>query len=152
MRARPAKAALYAVLLGFAAVVGRRGRGNRTRGEPAPAPAGLVEPTVQVGATGRGRRLSRKRLGLALLVAAPLLAGAASVWWARGQSWGNAAFVAVGVVLAGLAFWKLTRWQAEAAQGQTTDKSPFELENEARRTLAEALGGLFLVVGLAVTW
>ncbi len=34
----------------------------------------------------------------------------------------------------------------------TRRKSRFELENAARRTLAQALGGLLLVVGLAATW
>jgi uncharacterized protein YjbI with pentapeptide repeats len=58
----------------------------------------------------------------------------------------------VGVVVAGLAFWKVPQFQANAARRQEGTKSQFELENEARRTLAEALGGLFLVIGLAVTW
>ncbi len=64
------------------------------------------------------------------------------------------ALVALGMLLAALAFWRLPEWQAEAARRHRRggDKSHFELENEARRTLAEALGGLFLVVDLAFTW
>ena len=62
------------------------------------------------------------------------------------------ALVAVGVVLVVLAFWKLPQWQAEAAQRHGSEKSAFELENDARGTMADALGGLFLVVGLAATW
>ena len=62
------------------------------------------------------------------------------------------ALVGVGVVASGLAFWALPRWQAEEARDQGSDKEPFELENEARKTLAQALGGLFLVIGLAATW
>ena len=65
MGARLAKAALYAVLLGFAVVFGRRGRGNHTRAAAAANPEPAPEPPVQVEATGRDRRRGRKRLGVA---------------------------------------------------------------------------------------
>ena len=62
------------------------------------------------------------------------------------------ALVVVWTVLVGLGFWKFPQWQVEAAQRHRSDKSDFELEIDARKTLAEALGGLFLVIGLAATW
>jgi uncharacterized protein YjbI with pentapeptide repeats len=60
----------------------------------------------------------------------------------------------IGLALAAacLMFWKLPQLQADDARRLGDPKPRFELENEARRTLAEALGGLFLVIGLAVTW
>ena len=63
------------------------------------------------------------------------------------------ALVVLGAFLVGIGLWKLPQWQAEVAHARDDQtKSRFELENEARKTFAEAVSGLLLVVGLAVTW
>jgi uncharacterized protein YjbI with pentapeptide repeats len=63
------------------------------------------------------------------------------------------ALVALGALVVVLGFWRIPKWQADGALNHPDNKkSRFELENEARKTLGEALSGLFLVVGLAVTW
>src|SRR5215211_4877828 len=74
---------------------------------------------------------------------------------------GTAQIVAVGLVgvlWVGLGFWRIPLWQAEQAtlaqrsEDVTETKTFFEFENSARDTLGKALSGMFLVVGLAVTW
>jgi uncharacterized protein YjbI with pentapeptide repeats len=63
------------------------------------------------------------------------------------------ALVALGALLLILSLWRIPYWQAEIAQARPDKtKSQFEQENEARKTLAEAVSGLLLVVGLAATW
>ncbi len=52
--------------------------------------------------------------------------------------------VAVGVVLA---LWLLPKWQVGRSQGLTPDNQ-FDRENEARRTLAQIIGGVFVLAGL----
>jgi len=43
--------------------------------------------------------------------------------------------------------WKLPRWQAGRSEG-LSDENRFDRENEARKTLAQILGGVFLLIGL----
>src|SRR5215211_1523031 len=43
------------------------------------------------------------------------------------------ALVVLGVALAGLGFWKVPQWQAEAAHRREPKRSRFDLENEARK-------------------
>jgi hypothetical protein len=43
--------------------------------------------------------------------------------------------------------WKVPKWQVDGLQG-TTYGNRFEREYEARKTIAQVLGGLFLLVGL----
>jgi uncharacterized protein YjbI with pentapeptide repeats len=63
-------------------------------------------------------------------------------------------FVLVGILVlsAILALWKLPQLQARAALRRNPECDLFKLENDARTTLAQALAGLFLLAGLAVTW
>ncbi|HYI24835.1 MAG TPA: pentapeptide repeat-containing protein [Thermomicrobiales bacterium] len=57
----------------------------------------------------------------------------------------------LGVLVTALVVWFVPRWQADAAH-DLKNTSRTEYENEARKTVAEVLGGLLLVTGLAVTW
>ena len=57
----------------------------------------------------------------------------------------------LGVVVVILVVWFVPRWQADDAH-DLKNMSRTEYENETRKTVAEVLGGLLLVTGLAVTW
>jgi pentapeptide repeat protein len=46
--------------------------------------------------------------------------------------------------------WQVPKWQVASAHLVGTEAA--KLENDARQTLAQALGGLFVLVGLAATW
>jgi hypothetical protein len=50
-------------------------------------------------------------------------------------------------ILVVLALWLLPRWQAERSQGLTPE-SRFDRENEARKTLAQIIGGVLVLAGL----
>ena len=50
-----------------------------------------------------------------------------------------------------LAMWKLPRWQVSRSRGLTADNQ-FERENEARKTIAQAFGGLLLLVGFYTSY
>jgi hypothetical protein len=50
-------------------------------------------------------------------------------------------------VLLIITLWKLPRWQVAHSAGLTTENR-FDRENEARKTLAQILGGIFLLAGL----
>ncbi len=73
----------------------------------------------------------------------------ASLWRILEGQW---AIVAVGV-LGFLCFvlWKIPKWQV-ASVGQLPPKDVFELRNEARKTLAQILGGILLAAGLYFTY
>ena len=46
-----------------------------------------------------------------------------------------------------LALWKIPKWQVQQFVGLTAEKH-FEYENEARKTLAQILGGIIVLGGL----
>jgi uncharacterized protein YjbI with pentapeptide repeats len=57
------------------------------------------------------------------------------------------AFVAVLLAVAIFAIWKVPHWQVAHSQGLSA-ANRFERENEARTTLAQIIGGVFLLAGL----
>jgi hypothetical protein len=59
--------------------------------------------------------------------------------------------VLVGSLFALFILWKWPKWQVESVS-QCTPQERFQLENEARKTLAEVIGGLVLISGLFFTW
>jgi hypothetical protein len=56
-------------------------------------------------------------------------------------------FVAVLLAVAIFAIWKAPHWQVAHAQGLSSENR-FNRENEARTTLAQIIGGMFLLAGL----
>jgi len=58
--------------------------------------------------------------------------------------------VIIGLVLLLLALWKVPQWQV--ADLSLSAKDRMQLEDEARRTLAQILGGMVVLVGLYLTW
>lgn len=56
------------------------------------------------------------------------------------------ALLLIGVVVV-LLLWKIPVWQVERSNG-LSDETRFDRENEARKTLAQVLGGVFLLAGL----
>jgi hypothetical protein len=50
-----------------------------------------------------------------------------------------------------LAIWKVPQWQAAGWQGQMEPKDLAKLQNDARTTLVQALGGAVLLIGLYFT-
>jgi uncharacterized membrane protein len=84
------------------------------------------------------------------------LSGKAHAWAAKlvfARSWALAhpqplpeVLVVVGILVV-LALWLLPRWQAARSQGLTAGNR-FDRENEARKTLAQIIGGVFVLAGL----
>ena len=74
------------------------------------------------------------------------------------REWAWKVLAALGLVLAimsaGLLLWKLPHWQILYFDGATDfdERTRFELENEARRTLAQILLGLGGLIALYVAW
>jgi len=58
----------------------------------------------------------------------------------------------MGIALLLLALWKIPEWQVSSlANPSLQAKDRFELENEARKTLAQLTGGVLLIIGLVIT-
>jgi hypothetical protein len=51
-----------------------------------------------------------------------------------------------------LIIWKIPQWQAASWQGRIEPNDLAKLENDARTTLVQAVGGLALLLGLLFTW
>src|ERR1035438_1185774 len=65
--------------------------------------------------------------------------------------WNLTIFLATVALLAALCLWKIPQWQTR----KLTDLRPkerFDSVNEARKTLAQILGGIALLVGLYSAW
>jgi hypothetical protein len=58
----------------------------------------------------------------------------------------------LGALILLLAIWKVPQWQAASWQGRIEPKDVAKLENDARTTLVQAVGGLALLIGLLFTW
>ena len=106
----------------------------------------------RVGIAGLVRRLAPPRLGRILLTVVPVAAAAGAGFLVLDGNWQVVPLFAGATILVGLAFWKVPQWQAETAMRRKPTRNHFETENAARATLAQALSGVFLVIGLAVTW
>jgi hypothetical protein len=103
----------------------------------------------------------RRRLAFLLGVILPLvlvvwltLSGNAHVWLVKlapTRSWILNQPLPEGLAVVGilvvLALWLLPRWQAARSQGLTAGNR-FDRENEARKTLAQIIGGVFVLAGL----
>jgi hypothetical protein len=110
-------------------------------------------------AVSRQRRRIAFLLGMMLLLALIVwlgLSGEAHAWPAKlfsARSWILAhpqplpEVLAVVGRLVVLALWLLPRWQASRSQG-LTDGNRFDRENEARKTLAQIIGGVLVLAGL----
>ena len=62
--------------------------------------------------------------------------------------------VVIGTAVCVLLLWALyvlPKWQIERVQGIRSDES-FKLENEARRTIAQVIGGVAILAGLVFTF
>ena len=79
---------------------------------------------------------------------AALVRGGAS--WARERPllWG----IALALVVAVLAAWKVPIWQLASRAASLEPDRYLELQNSYRATIVQALGGLFLLLGLYLTW
>jgi uncharacterized protein YjbI with pentapeptide repeats len=60
-------------------------------------------------------------------------------------------WLVVPAVVAAVALWQVPRWQVSLARGLSPEHA-FELENEARKTLAQIVLGLFGLIALFLTW
>jgi hypothetical protein len=93
-------------------------------------------------------RIPRRWVAAAIALAGALVLLAS---WLGGLAALVVALVAIALVLVGLALWRFPPRQADRA-GDITPKERVELENELRKTIAEAVGGLIVIAGLAFTW
>ncbi len=91
----------------------------------------------------RARQLWRDPWVYTLLI----LGASASALWASSASWQLLVLVVGAIVALGL--WRLPKWSA--VSGIPTALERFNIENEARKTLAQILGGAVLVGGLYYT-
>jgi uncharacterized membrane protein (DUF485 family) len=113
----------------------------------------------------RLRAISQQRRRIAFLMGMSLLlvfivwlrlSGKAHVWLANvASTWSwilthpqplPEVLVVVGILVV-LALWLLPKWQAARSQGLTSENR-FDRENEARKTLAQIIGGVFVLAGL----
>src|SRR5687768_1250537 len=101
--ARLSMAVLSALLLGFAAVIGRRIRGGRARHAPTDA-APTGNPAPMAAAAKVQRHLAPRHLGTTLAVAIPLIAMSVLAWWRLEGSWRLVPAFLAGVLLVGLGF------------------------------------------------
>jgi len=108
-------------------------------------------------AISQRRRRTAFLMGMSLLLAFVLwlrLSAKAHAWLAKLASTRSSilthplpeALFVVGMVVV-LALWLLPRWQAARSRGLTTGNR-FDRENEARKTLAQIIGGVFVLAGL----
>ena len=79
-------------------------------------------------------------------IVAALSAGAAAGTTDTAKSAIADTYLVVGILVV-LALWLLPRWQAARSQGLTAGNR-FDRENEARKTLAQIIGGVFVLAGL----
>lgn len=76
------------------------------------------------------------------------LIGALAGWeWIKPNFSATLVEVALLIAVILLSLWKLPVWQVARSKG-LTDEKRFERENEARRTLAQIIAGVFLLAGL----
>jgi uncharacterized membrane protein len=110
-------------------------------------------------AISRHRRRIAFLIGMILLLALIvwlLLSGKVHAWPSKlvsARSWILAhpqplpeVLVVVGILVV-LALWLLSRWQVARSQGLTAGNR-FDRENEARKTLAQIIGGVLVLAGL----
>ena len=96
---------------------------------------------------------------LAVVVVVWIFSAPVAQWLRSAQSFDAVTFpgehlLAVAIVVGGclvvLALIWLPKWQA--ARPELTPQARFEVENDARKTLAEIVGGAALLMGLYFTW
>jgi uncharacterized protein YjbI with pentapeptide repeats len=159
------------VVLGRRFNKGVRGRQSTPRGlagpvavarpapaESAPHPAPLATASTPREATGHIDRL------LPLLGTAGLLLTIALVAWsalelrppipAATPSWPFVAALGTVIIWALYLFWKVPQWQAAARRGKAGlgEKELFDIENAARGTIGQMLGGVAVISGLLFAW
>jgi uncharacterized protein YjbI with pentapeptide repeats len=102
------------------------------------------------------------RKALVWILTAILLAIVIAVHWFRRAlfnllGWITAAHIGTAILLVAssifliLLLWQFPRWQVRSIIGLDS-KDRFNLENEARKTLSQILGGLILLAGFYFTW
>ena len=172
-----AAGALATVALAVGVVLGRwfsrssRGQQSTTRDtrepvaatlpssvEATPRPAPLATVTTVRGASVRLDRL------LPLLGMVGLLLTIALVAWsalglrppipAATPSWPFVTTLGTLIIWAVYLFWKVPQWQAAARRGTggLGEKELFEIENAARGTIGQMLGGVAVISGLLFAW
>jgi len=126
--------------------------------EAAPHPAPLVTVSTPRGAPIRLDRL------LPLLGMVGLLLTIAFVAWsalglrppipAATPSWPFVTTLGTLIIWAVYLFWKVPQWQAAARRGKggLGEKELFDIENAARGTIGQMLGGVAVISGLLFAW
>ena len=67
------------------------------------------------------------------------------------RHWKLLLFIVAVIMMVGI-IWKVPQWQAASWQGQMEPKELAKLQNDARTTLVQALGGAVLLIGLYLTF
>jgi hypothetical protein len=61
-------------------------------------------------------------------------------------------FIALALVILIFVLWQVPKWQVTSSKDDLSPKERIELENDVRATLAQILGGAFVLFGLYFTW
>jgi uncharacterized protein YjbI with pentapeptide repeats len=134
-----------------------------TPARPAPA-EGAPYPAPVAPATSGREALGRLDRLLPLLGMAGLLLTVALVAWsaldlrppvpAATPSWPFVATLGTVIIWAVYLFWKVPQWQAAARRGKEGlgEKELFDIENAARGTIGQMLGGVAVISGLLFAW
>jgi len=81
-----------------------------------------------------------------------LLAGVPCILWAYGiREWLWAALISLAIFFLFL-LWKVPQWQVASLKKSTESEKLVALKNELRKTLAQIMGGVVILVGLYSTW
>src|SRR5262249_32770640 len=88
--------------------------------------------------------------GLALIIVATLVLAISAFVSVRLSPLSFVHLMLAAATLSALAIWLIPKWQTRHLRGESA-KDRFELENDARKTVAQILGGVALLTGLYFT-
>ncbi|HEY6248387.1 MAG TPA: hypothetical protein VI685_00410, partial [Candidatus Angelobacter sp.] len=87
------------------------------------------------------------------LLVSPVALTVFGMWilFERITDWELPVGIGMAIILAAIALWKVPAWQVAQVDGLDS-KGRFDRVNEARKTLAQIVGGTLLLIGFYATW